>query len=64
MAVKDFYTTRELAEEAARRGRKVTQEYIRQQCKDGRIANAEQPGRDWLIPRSAALAWLREWLSG
>jgi len=61
---KDFYTTRELADEAARRGRKVTQEYIRQQCQDGRIAQAMQPGRDWLIPRSAALDWLRRWVGG
>ena len=61
---KDFYTTRELAEEATRQGRKVTQEYIRQQCKDGRIPEAMQPARDWLIPRVAALAWLRQWLVG
>lgn len=61
---KDFYTTRELADEAARRGRKVTQEYIRQQCKDRRIPEAEKRGRDWLIPRPAALAWLNDWVGG
>jgi len=55
MTTRGFYTTRELAEEAARRGRKVTSEYIRQQCKAGEI-KATQPGRDWLIPARDALA--------
>lgn len=64
MARRDFYTTRELAEEATRRGRKVTQEYIRQQCKDGRIDGAMQPARDWIIPAADARAWLDQWLNG
>jgi hypothetical protein len=62
MMGKPFYTTRELAEKAARRGRPVTQEYIRQQCADGRI-HAIQPARDWLIPTANAEAWLQHWLA-
>jgi hypothetical protein len=63
MAGKTIYTTRELAELAAKRGRPVTQEYVRQKCKDGTI-KADQPGRDWLISAREAIAWLEKWLQG
>lgn len=61
MTDKAYYTTKELAELAARRGRPVTQEYIRQQCKRGDI-KADQPGRDWLIPSREAFNWLDNWI--
>jgi excisionase family DNA binding protein len=60
---KSFYSTRELAEMAAERGRPVTQEYVRRLCKAGKIA-AHQPGRDWIIPASEAKRWLETWLQG
>lgn len=57
------WTTRELAEEAARRGQPVTQTYIRQLCERGAM-RARKPGRDWLIPDYVAKAWLDAWLKG
>jgi excisionase family DNA binding protein len=56
------WTTRELADEAGRRGRPVSQEHLRQLCAEGEL-RAEKPGRDWLIPDWAAQRWLNDWLS-
>jgi len=57
MSDKTHWTTRELADEATRRGRPITQERIRQLCKDGTIRGSK-PGHDWLIPDWAAQRWL------
>lgn len=56
-----FWTTSQLAEEARKRGKRVTSEYIRQLCSSGEI-RAEKPGRDWLIPDREAQKWLEQWL--
>ena len=60
--VKTLWTTREIAEEARRRGRPVTQEYLQRLCKDGTL-QAVKPGRDWLIHDHAAQRWLDDWLN-
>ena len=62
MSDKARYTTRELADLAAERGRPVSREYIRRLCEKGRIV-ASKPGRDWLITSSVALRWLASWLA-
>jgi len=61
MSEKTTWTTKELADAATEAGRPVTQEYIRQQCKAGKLA-ATKPGRDWLIPDWQAKLWLESWL--
>lgn len=58
-----LWTTRELAEEAERRGRPISQEHIRYLIKGGELAG-EKIGRDWLIPDWAAQRWLPRWVSG
>ena len=60
---KTLWTTRELAEAAAKAGKPVTQEYIRQLCKRGAIL-ATRPSRDWIIADEDAQAWLEGWLIG
>lgn len=61
MVDKSEYTTRDLAEEAARLGRPVTTAYLRQLCERGKL-RARKPGRDWLVTATAAKAWLEDWL--
>ena len=61
MSDKTHWTTRELADEATRRGRPITQERIRQLCKSG-VIRATKPGHDWLIPNHVAMRWLERWL--
>lgn len=61
-ASKTQWTTRELAEEAERRGRPISQERVRQLCAEGKLS-AKKPGRDWLIADWSAQQWLREWVS-
>jgi len=56
------WTTQELADEAARRGRPISREYVRRLCADGTIY-ATKPGTDWLIPDWSAQRWLDEWLN-
>lgn len=58
---KKTWTTAELASEAAKRGKPVTQEYIRKLCAEGRL-QAEKRGRDWHIDDSSARNWLNQWL--
>jgi len=58
---KTHWTTRELAEEAARRGKPVSQQYIRDLIRGGKLTG-EKIGRDWLIPDYAAKRWLERWL--
>jgi excisionase family DNA binding protein len=52
------YTTRELATAAG-----VTNRYIRQLVKEGKLA-ADKQGRDWFIPAAAAKAWLAQRSAG
>jgi hypothetical protein len=59
--VKTFWTTKELVEEAARRGRPVSQVYLQRLCKD-KVLQAEKPGRDWLVSDHSARRWLEGWL--
>jgi len=61
MSDKAQWTTRELADEARRRGKPITQERIRQLCKAG-VIRATKPGHDWLISDWAAQRWLEKWL--
>ena len=51
-ALKDVMTTKEVAERA-----KVTYGRICQLCQDGTL-DAIKVGRDWLIDRQSALAWI------
>lgn len=55
------WTTMQVAQEAAQLGKPVTQEYIRQLCKNG-VLRAEKLGRDWLIPDPVVKQWLENWL--
>lgn len=57
------WTTTKLAAEAARRGKPVTREYIRQLCERG-VIKAERPGHDWIIGDFAAQTWLETWIKG
>ena len=61
MSDKTQWTTRELAEEAARRGRPVSREHIRRQCVSGAL-RATFIGRRWLISDWVAQRWLEKWL--
>jgi len=63
MEEKTWWTTRELAEEAERRGRPVSQQHIRDSIRDGTLAG-EKVGRDWLIPNWSARRWLELWVFG
>ena len=63
MIDKSEYTIRELADEAAKRGRPVTTGYLRQLCIKGTL-RARKPGRDWMIPVTTVKAWLADWLKG
>jgi hypothetical protein len=58
-----IWTTRTLAEEAAHRGKSITQERVRQLCAAG-VIHAERPARDWIISRKEGERWLREHLGG
>ena len=60
--VKTFWTTHELAEEAKRRGRPITQVHLQRLCRAGAL-QAEKPGRDWLVHDHAAQHWLDEWVN-
>jgi len=57
-----YWTTTELAEEAAKRGRPVSREYIRRLCAEGKLY-AMKPSTDWLIPDWSARRWLERWVS-
>ncbi len=61
MGKKTQWTTRELAEEAGRRGRPVSREYIRRLCVSGKLS-ATYIGRRWLISDWVAQRWLEQWL--
>jgi excisionase family DNA binding protein len=58
---KTQWTIPELLEEARRRGKPVSKEYIRRLCASGKLV-ATKPGRDWLIPSWAAERWLKRWV--
>ncbi len=60
--MKKQWTLPELAEEATRRGKSVSREYIRQQCVEGKL-KASKPGRDWLVNDRDAQEWLERWLT-
>jgi hypothetical protein len=56
-----IWTTRTLAEEAAHRGKALSQERVRQLCAAG-VIEAERPARDWIIARQEGERWLNEYL--
>jgi len=51
-ARREFMTTVEVAERAG-----TTRQYIANLCQDGTL-DAVKAGRDWLISRDSALAWI------
>ena len=60
MVKREYWTTKDIAREAIRRGRSVSLRYLQELCQDGRI-EAIRPARDYLIPADAAQAWLDQW---
>lgn len=56
-----YWTTKELVEEARRRGRPARLRHVQRLCQQGEIAH-ERRGRDYLIPDAAARAWLGRWV--
>ncbi len=58
----ELWSTKRIQDEAARRGRPVSQEYLQRLCRDGVIRQAQKPARDWLVPATEAERWLDSWV--
>lgn len=52
-----YWTTAQLAAEAARLGRPLSQRTVQRLCDSGEL-EAIRPGHDWLVPDHAAQQWL------
>lgn len=59
-----LYTVRDLVEQASKRGRPVTESYVRRLCRDRRIPGASKIASTWLVPEAMGERWLREWTGG
>ena len=57
------WTISQIKAECIRRGRGVSEEWIRRACREGRIKGAAKPGgRDWFVPEDEAERWIEEYV--
>lgn len=57
-------TVKEIVAEAAKRGRPITESYVRRLARDGEIPGAMKIAYSWVVPQPMAERWLREWTGG
>jgi len=57
----EVYTTRDITEQAAKRGRPVTDGYVRRLFRKGRIDGAYKIAGAWVVPVRIAEQWLVKW---